>query len=129
MKFQIKPKGLPSNEKHVILWFCIRISFIKTPPNPFPSDSSQDRLPVCPIKKPLTNSVKVKDHLETVDVSDNDIFHVFDCCQCDPYVSQKTWIIICFFSWLDVDDFTCLCTSRSSFSLLSFVLFTEILFL
>jgi len=51
MKCQMKSKGLPNNEKHVILRFCIQILFVKTPPNLFPSDSSQNRLPVCPIKK------------------------------------------------------------------------------
>lgn len=73
--------------------------------------------------------MKVKDHLKMVDISDYDIYHVFDCCQRDSYANQKTWIIIWFFRWLDVNDFMCLCTLQSSLSLLSFVLFTEIAFL
>lgn len=54
MKCQMKakkPKELLSNEKYLILWFCIPISFVKTTPNYFPYDSFPDRLTVHPTKK------------------------------------------------------------------------------
>jgi len=88
---------------------------------PVPFRFLSKQTPSLSYQKNLTKNVKVKDHLEVADISDYGIFHVFDCCQCDPHVSQKTWIIIWFFSWPNVDDFTCFCTSQSSFFLLSFI--------
>lgn len=64
-------------------------------PHPFPSNQT----PLLSYQK-IPKNVKIKDHLEMADISGEDIFHVSDCCQNYPHVSQKTWVIIWFLAGL-----------------------------
>lgn len=97
---------------------CILISKIPQPPTPSP----QTRLLFCPTRKYLTKNVKIKDHLEMADISGEDIFHVSDCCQNYPHVSQKTWVIIWFLAGLTQ------MISRLCFSLFSIFFLSHLLF-
>lgn len=98
----------------------VRILISRTPQSP--ASSPQMRLLFCPIKK-LIQNVKVKDYLEIADISGEDIFHISDCCQNYPHVSQKIWIIIWFLAGL-MQIISCVFAFPSSlFFFLSYLLF------